>query len=649
MLVFRRYRDFTLYAGFIIAGMRRLTGWVCAIAAGILANGPIFAQTLGNKDLSGKYFLRQISLGTDVAGNLTDPRSLIGAITFDGSGHFSFTGQQVQGNNASTSQSGSGAYAVDPAGFVAMDSPLRSGATVNARFGPEALLGSSTESAGNTFDLLVAIPAPAVSAAAPVLSGSYRTVTLEFPGGSAANARNTIFNLAAAAAGKFADFTANGHAANQAGGSPITQQVTGATYLFNADGSGTLSFGLGATGASPLLNNSKNIYVSADGNVVIGGSTANGSHDILIGVKSVSSATNSTWNGCSGNGPAQVCVDFWGAGLRFNPSAKQPDITGYAGAFSARGLGKLTWTKRFKTLSSGTFDFTGINGYALNPDGSGTVELSQIGLGAGGKAAVGSAISPDDPGAYEIFFSVQMAPLSGTGVFVNPQRIISAAGFAPAGSPISPGEFIAVIGTGLAKSNQAAPPPYPSTLNGVTVLINNKPAPLYFVSATQINCLVPYATTGPTATVVVESGGASSNTVTVPVAATMPGIFSLDQSGSGPGAILHADYSLVNAAKPAISGETVLIFLTGMGAVSPTVPDGTAGGANPLSKTTVSQISVLVGGEPGTVIYSGLAPGFPGLYQMNVTLPAVIPFPGTLPVAIVTPNAVHDQVDIVVQ
>jgi uncharacterized protein (TIGR03437 family) len=621
-----------------MAGMQRLTGWVWAIAAGLLANGSSFAQTLGNKDLSGKYFLRHISLGTDAAGNLTDPRSLIGAITFDGSGHYSFTGQQVQGNNASTSQTGSGAYAVDPAGFVSMDSPLRSGATVNARLGPEALLGSSTESAGNTFDLLVVIPAPAVAATAPVLAGSYRTVTLEFPGASGANARNTIFNLAVVSAGKFADFTANGHAANQAGGTPITQQVTGATYLFNTDGSGTLGFGFGATGASPLLNNSKNLYVSADGNVVIGGSTANGSHDILIGVKSVSGATNSTWNG-----------DFWGAGLRFNPSAAQPDITGYSGAYSARGLSKLTWTKRFKTLSFGTYDFTGINGYALNPDGSGTVELSQIGLGAGGKAAVGSAISMDDPGAYEVFFSVQMAPLSGTGVFVNPQRIISAAGFAPAGSPISPGEFIAVIGTGLAKSNQAAPPPYPSTLNGVTVLINNKPAPLYFVSATQINCLVPYATTGATATVVVQNGTASSNSVTVPVAATMPGIFSLDQSGSGPGAILHADYSLVNADKPAISGETVLIFLTGMGAVSPSVPDGTAGAANPLSKTTVSSISVLIGGEPAAVIYSGLAPGFPGLYQMNVTLPAVIPFPGTLPVAIVTPNAVHDQVDIVVQ
>jgi uncharacterized protein (TIGR03437 family) len=611
---------------------------VWAILAGLLTNGSIFAQTLGNKDLNGKYFLRHISLGTDASGNLTDPRSLIGAITFDGTGHYSVTGQQVQGNNAATSQTSSGTYAVDPAGIVSLDSPLRTGAKVNARFGPEALLGSSTESTDSTFDLLVAVPAPPASGAPPALAGSYRTVSLEFPDGSAANVRSAIFNLSSASAGKLADFTATGHAANLSGGAPVNQQVTGATYLLNADGSGSLSFGFGATGAAALLSGNRTMDISADGNVILGGSTANGSHDILIGVKSVSNATNAAWNG-----------DFWGAGLRFNPSAAPPDITGYAGAFSARGVGKLTWTKRFKSLGNGAFDFTGINGYALTADGSGTAELSQIGLGAGGKAVVGSAISMDDPGAYEVFFGVQMAALSGTGVFVNPQRVISAAGFAPAGSPISPGEFIAVIGTGLAKSNQAAPPPYPPMLNSVTVLINNKPAPLYFVSATQINCLVPYSTQGPTATVVVQNAGVSSNSVTVPVAATAPGIFSLDQSGSGLGAILHADFSLVNAAKPAINGETVLIFLTGMGAVNPGVADGTAGGANPLSRTTASPISVLIGGQPGTVIYSGLAPGFPGLYQMNVTLPSVIPFAGTLPVAILTPNAVHDQVDIVIQ
>jgi uncharacterized protein (TIGR03437 family) len=322
-------------------------------------------------------------------------------------------------------------------------------------------------------------------------------------------------------------------------------------------------------------------------------------------------------------------------------------VAAWSGAVSARGAGKLTLTRRIKALGFGAFDFTGINNYALKSDGSGSAELSQVALGASGNAFISSAIDANDPTAFEIGLGIQMTPLSGAGVFLNPQRVLSAAGFAPAGNPISPGEFIALFGTGLARSTQTAAPPYPNTLNGVTVTINGKLAPIYFVSSGQINCLVPFSTTGPTATIVVQNG-TNSNTVTVPVAVTSPAVYALNQGGSGAGAILHADYSLVNDAKPAAAGETVLIYLTGMGTVSPTVADGVAGGSNPLNNTTttLAQISVLVAGQPGKVIYSGLAPGYPGLYQINVTLPSPLPVSGALPLAISTPNAFHDQVDI---
>jgi uncharacterized protein (TIGR03437 family) len=555
-----------------------------------------------------------------------DPRSLLGTITFDGAGHYSFTGQQVVGTNAPASQSGSGAYAVDPAGFVTLDSPLRAGAKVNARMGPEALLGSSTESTDNTFDLLVAIPAPTGAAA---LTGPFWTASLEFPGGVAANARNSLFSLNSASLGKLADFSVSGHAANISQGRPQTQQITNATFTMSADGTGSASFG--AASNTVLLSGNRTLYLSASGNVILGGSS--NSHDILIGVKAVSSATNATWSD-----------RFWGAGLRLDPTA----VLGYSGSVAAVGTGKLTWTKRIKALGASAFDFTGINGYTLKADGSGTVELSQVGLGAGGKAFVGSSISANDTGAYEIYFGVQMTPLTGTGVFLNPQGVVNAASFAPAGNPIAPGEFITLFGTGLAKSDQKAAPPYPPTLNGVTVMINGTAAPLYSVSAGQINALVPYATQGATATIMVQNGSANSNTVTVPLGVTSPGVYSLDQSGSGPGAILHADYSVVNTAKPAVAGETVLIYLTGMGAVNPPVKDGTAGGSNPFSNAT-ADVAVLVGGRPCTVLYNGLAPGYPGLYQINVTLPPSFPVSGSLPLVISTNNATHDQVDVVTQ
>jgi uncharacterized protein (TIGR03437 family) len=237
--------------------------------------------------------------------------------------------------------------------------------------------------------------------------------------------------------------------------------------------------------------------------------------------------------------------------------------------------------------------------------------------------------------------------LSGTGVFLNPQVIANAASFAPAGNPISPGEFIALFGTGLAKNTLTGAPPYPATLNGVTVLINGKAAPIYFVSASQINCLVPYSTAGATATIQVQNGTAGSNTVTVPVAVTSPGIYSLDQSGTGSGAIEHANGTVANAANPAAPGETVVVYLTGMGAVTPTIADGTASTGNPQHQTPLP--TVYVADQQATVLFGGLAPGFPGLYQLNVTLPMSISSAGNFPLAIGTANAFHDQVYIPVQ
>jgi uncharacterized protein (TIGR03437 family) len=607
--------------------MTKLEGWGWVILAGLLSTVPISAQTLNQQSLSGKYYFRHLSLGTDGVnpGMLTDPRTLMGTLTFDGSGHYTYIGQLLTGTNAAVSQTGSGVYSLDAGGFVSLDSPLRSGAKINARFAAEAVIGSSTESTDNAYDLFVAIPAPSGGA---VFAGPYDCMSLEFPGGDAAKMRSTQFPLNPSSPGIFQPFSVFGHAAGVSLGSPLTQQVTGATYTMGANGLGSIV--VGPSNNAQLLSGARTLYLSASGNIVLGGSTASGGHDIVIGVKAVSAATNGAWN-----------ATYWGAGLRVDSNA----VAAYSGALAARGQGKLTWTKRFKALGAGAFDYTGVNSYTLGADGNGTVDFTQVSLGATGKAFAGAAINTNDPSAYEIYFGVQAPALAGTGVFLNPMGVLNAAGSAPAGNPISPGEFVALYGTGLARSNQTAAPPYPSTLNGVSVLINNKPAPLYFVSAGQLNVLVPFGTTGPTATVVVQNSGVNSNTVTVPVAATAPGIYTLDQSGSGGGAILHLDYSLATAAKPAIGGETVLIYLTGLGTVTPGLTDGTAGTITTLYRSD-ADVVVYVGGQQATVLFKGLAPGYPGLYQLNVTLPQFLKASGNLPLAIQTPNAYHDQVDI---
>jgi uncharacterized protein (TIGR03437 family) len=103
----------------------------------------------------------------------------------------------------------------------------------------------------------------------------------------------------------------------------------------------------------------------------------------------------------------------------------------------------------------------------------------------------------------------------------------------------------------------------------------------------------------------------------------------------------------VNANNPANPGETVVVYLTGLGPVTPSIADGTASSGNPFNKTLLP--IVYVADQQANVLFSGLAPGFPGLYQINVTIPATIFGAGNYPVGVLTNSAFHDQIFIPVQ
>jgi uncharacterized protein (TIGR03437 family) len=349
------------------------------------------------------------------------------------------------------------------------------------------------------------------------------------------------------------------------------------------------------------------------------------------------SATDASWTN-----------KFWGAGLRFETGGAASSYAGSANAIGA--LSKVTLTRRIRQLRPGgsiSYDFTGVNDYGLLSDGSGTAGLTQVAVAAAGNGFIGVAVNPNDPTAYAVDIGVRMPDLAGAGVFLNPQGVFNGGSFAPPGAPAAPGEFMALFGSGLAPRTQVAGPPYPFAQEGVSVLINNRLAPLSYVSSTQINALVPYATIEQTATIVVNNNGVLSNAVQVPVSQTAPGVFTLNQNGVGDGAILHADSSLVSSANPAHPGETVQIYLTGLGSVAPTVADGTAAGASPFSVTTGTP-DVLIGGQLALVTFSGLAPGLPGVYQLTVSVPntLIVSSPGAFPLAIRTAFSFHDQVDI---
>ena len=623
----------------------RASAWLLLVAGGMMG------QTFNNQTLTGKYNFRHLLFTTDTSENITDIRSLWGSITFNGSGNFGFSGQVAANGAAPVAASGSGTYSVTPAGIVTLTNPQNNTLQLNARwglvspptvtlFGPQPgeamLIGSSTENTGNTFDLFIAILA-GQSASNGVLTGSYVASELAFPSGSAAQVRSALFTLQANGQGGFGSIAVSGHGANLSSGAFTAQTVTGATYTVQADGSGSASFPLqaGLTSATQILAGNETIYVSSSGNVILGGASDGSTQDIWVGFK--------TGNGLAWTG------EFWHAGLRFESPG---NASAYSGSLFSNNAGSLTFTRRLRQLQPAgaiTYDFTGTNAFALGADGSGTAALTRVALGAAGNGFVGTAIDPNDPGGYEVYLGVRMPPVSGTGVFLNPQGVVNAASFAPVGNAIAPGEFVTLFGSNLAAVTENAGAPYPASVAGVSVLINGVAAPIYLVSSGQINALVPYATTGPTASIVVNNSGTLSNTVVVPVAATAPGVFTVDRNGIGSGAILHADYSLVTSANPAKRGETVLIYLTGVGAVNPPVADGTAGLASPLSRAAAT-VNVLIGGLPATVSYSGLAPLYPGLYQLNVVVPAdlAVTATGPFPLAVQTADSFHDQADLIV-
>ena len=201
--------------------------------------------------------------------------------------------------------------------------------------------------------------------------------------------------------------------------------------------------------------------------------------------------------------------------------------------------------------------------------------------------------------------------------------VVNGASFA--GGGVVPGEIATAFGTNLTSAtgiNLTSVLPLPSTFLNDSLIVNNKQVALFAVDSVngqqQINFQVPWeVVSGPNATIAVSNGSTVGASISVAVLAAQPGIFNYSAGGSTFGAILHANFRLANTADPAKPGETVLIYCTGLGAVTSPPADGEPGNGQP----TVATLTVTIGGTKATVSFSGLAPGFVGLYQINVEVP----------------------------
>lgn len=137
------------------------------------------------------------------------------------------------------------------------------------------------------------------------------------------------------------------------------------------------------------------------------------------------------------------------------------------------------------------------------------------------------------------------------------------------------------------------------------------------MTSTQVNFQVPWETLPGSAQIIVSLNGSAANTLSVPVLAAAPGIFS---NGSGRAVVQNSDYSLNTDSNPVQAGGTIFAYLTGSGPVNVAMSDGIAASSSPLAKA-MSQTSAIIGPLPAQVSFVGLAPGFVGLTQMNIVVP----------------------------
>ena len=193
----------------------------------------------------------------------------------------------------------------------------------------------------------------------------------------------------------------------------------------------------------------------------------------------------------------------------------------------------------------------------------------------------------------------------------------------------APGSIVSIFGSGLAAgTGQANRYPLPTMLSNVSVSVNGTPAPLYYVSPGQINAQVPYEAVAGRAAIAVTNGSGAPLSSTLPLTNTAPGIF----------LVVNQDGSVNSASQPAPGGSTVSVYLTGIGPVAGAVTGSAAPSSPPL--TTAQSVTTSL----GTLTFAGLAPGYAGLAQINLTLP--VRAPGAYPLTITVAGAASNTIQI---
>jgi uncharacterized protein (TIGR03437 family) len=193
-------------------------------------------------------------------------------------------------------------------------------------------------------------------------------------------------------------------------------------------------------------------------------------------------------------------------------------------------------------------------------------------------------------------------------------------------SGVAPGGLVAIQGSGLApRSAVAESLPLPTALGEACATVNNVALPLFRVSPTEFAAQMPYSVVG-NAQLVVRSPGGVSAPYPVQIQDAAPAIFRSGTAGDQTGlatVVRDKNGQLLNFTNPIHPGETITIYLTGMGRTSPEPPLGDAASADPLANA-INTPTVTIGGVSLPLIYAGLTPGNVGVYQINAWIPGAV-------------------------
>jgi uncharacterized protein (TIGR03437 family) len=591
------------------------------IAAGWTASAQTGSwDTSGNGLLNGTYYFRHVLWG-DTAGEVGRAVCAYGTITFSpGSGSYAINAQTYdsvrRGSSPPSNLIGvTGSYSISAGGYGFMDNALSIGDSVVGLVGKNGVfIGSSTENQGSYNDLFIAVPIGPTPATAATFNGNYAIVDLDDPGVGLPNswqyAQNVLMTARAQGDGSLGTVALSGYVGGSS--TAVSQSINGVPYTLS-NGAGNISFPISSTN---LVSGIHVLYISPDGSFVFGGSP-NG-WDMFVGVR-------------TGSGTPNFSGLYYQAGmdvsLGYIDEYGTIDLDGYYGSFNA-AAGLILGHQRFGDQVNGkAYDYNYTDSYTANSDGSSdstylgqhyifsTDGTIRIGLGNFGSPVIGISVA------------LQAPTFSGNGLTLDPTGIMNTASSALFTSSIAPGQLLTLYGAARsALANGAArDPSFPTVLDGVQVKMNGISAPILEVnecgSRPCITVMVPYEIQGLYVRIQVISGGKSSNTIVGLVGSSAPGLFTIPAGGAGYVAAQHvSNFAPVTTSNPAGIGETIAVYLTGLGGVSPAVGDG-APGPSTLANA-VESVWAFIGGVQAAVSFAGLTPGVVGLAQINLVIPS---------------------------